>query len=70
MDPELDRLVRDEVLEASRRQSLKLAALAEQLAASLENAATAFDRLAQAPLQAQQRRRDFRRLECPGRFEL
>ena len=69
MDPELDRLVREEVLEKALRASLKLAALAEQLARSLENTADSLERLADAPLRAEARRRAFRRLECPGHFE-
>jgi len=68
MDPELDRLIRDETLEASRRLTLKLAALAEQLARSLDNAARSFERIANVPARAAQRRSDFRREECPGRF--
>jgi septal ring factor EnvC (AmiA/AmiB activator) len=68
MDPELDRLIREETLEKSLRLTLKLAALAEQLAHSLDNAARTFDRLAKVPAQAARRRSDFRREECPGRF--
>ena len=68
MDPELDRLIREETLEKALRVSLRLAALTEQLARSLENAARSFDRLANVPAQAALRRRDFRREECPGRF--
>ena len=68
MDPELDRLIEAEVLEKSHRVSLRLAELAEQLARSLENAARGFDRIATLPVQAAQRRSDYRRRECPGRF--
>jgi hypothetical protein len=69
MDPELDRLIREEMLEKSLRVSFRLAALAEQLAKSLEKAAAGFDRIAHAPLEAASRRDAFRREECPGRFE-
>ncbi len=69
MDPELDRLIREETLEKALRVSLRLAALTEQLARALENAARSVDRLANVPAQAALRRRDFRREECPGRFQ-
>ncbi len=69
MDPELDRLIREEMLEKSLRVSLRLAVLAEQLAKSLEKAAAGFERVAQAPVEAASRRDAFRRAECPGRFE-
>ena len=69
MDPELDRLIREETLEKAMLVSLRLAALTEQLARSLENAARSFDRLANVPAQAALRRRYFRREECPGRFQ-
>ena len=69
MDLELDRLIRDETFEKALRLSVRLAALTEQLARSLENAARSFDRLANVPAQAALRRHEFRREECPGRFE-
>ena len=69
MDPKHYRLIRKETLKKALRVSLRLAALTEQLARSLENAARSFDRLANVPAQAALRRRDFRREECPGRFQ-
>ncbi|NNM73545.1 hypothetical protein [Enterovirga aerilata] len=69
MDPELDRLIREEMLAKSLQVSLRLATLAEQLATSLERAAASFERLANAPAEAAARREAFRRAECPGRFE-
>jgi hypothetical protein len=69
VDPELDRAIREELLEKSLRVGLKLAALAEQLARSLDNAAQSFERLAHVPVAAAARRNEFRRAECPGRFD-
>ena len=68
MDPELDRLIRDEMMEKSLRVSLKLASLAEQLARSLQKVAENLERLADGPARAEARRSEFRRAECPGRF--
>jgi septal ring factor EnvC (AmiA/AmiB activator) len=69
MDPELDLLIRSEVAEKTVRASLKLASLAEQLARSLQQFADSFERLADAPARAEARRSEFRRAECPGRFD-
>lgn len=69
MDRELDSLLREELRDRSLRLGSNLAALAEQLAASLERAAHGFERLAAVAAEADARRAEFRRRECPGRFD-
>ena len=72
-DRELDQLINAEALERSLRVTEALQRVTQELALSLENAAAAFDRASEASLSSQdrdgQRRSEFRRLECPGRFE-
>ena len=69
MDRDIESLLRDELRDKSFRLGSNLAALAEQLAASLERAAESFERLAAIPAEADARRAEFRRRECPGHFE-